>query len=102
MTPLQVSTMLCKADRRRAALNPPLPPITREQILHGDLSEQLEESDYDLTTMVNSQFYTKYLFISHSTLNFKQKPLSSKSYVTSYFLVTHFTWFIVHHSLHSA
>ena len=57
--PLQASTMLFKADRR-AALNPPLPPITREQILHGYLSELLEQSDYDLTTMVNSRFYTSY------------------------------------------
>ena len=52
--------MLFKTDRRRAALNPPLPPITREQILHGDLSELLEESDYDLTINVNLKFYTVY------------------------------------------
>ena len=39
-------------------LNPPLPPITREQILNGDLTDLLEESDYDLTNMVNVKFYT--------------------------------------------
>ena len=42
--------MLFKADRRKVALIPPLPPITKEQILCGDLSELLEPSDYDLTT----------------------------------------------------
>ena len=52
--------MLFKANRRKAALNPHLPPITREQILCGDLSELLEQSEYDLTTMVNSRFYTSY------------------------------------------
>ena len=60
LTPLQASTIQFRGDQRRAALNPPLPPITREQILHGDLSELLEESDYNLSTMVNSKFYTSY------------------------------------------
>ena len=49
---LTASTVLFKANRRRAAQNPPLPPITREQILHTDLKNLLQESDYDLTTMV--------------------------------------------------
>ena len=31
----------------------PLPPITKEQISNGELKDLLEESDYDLTTMVN-------------------------------------------------
>ena len=37
LTPLQASTVLFKADWRRAAQNPPLPPITQEQIMNGDL-----------------------------------------------------------------
>ena len=35
---------------------PPLPPITKEQIAKRELKGLLEESDYDLSTMV-----TKYL-----------------------------------------
>ena len=35
---------------------PPLPPITTEHISNGDLKDLLEESDYDLTTMVNCYF----------------------------------------------
>ena len=50
--PLQASTVLFRADQRRAAQKPPHPPITREQISNGDLKILLEESDYDLTTMV--------------------------------------------------
>ena len=51
-TPLQASMVLFKADQRKAAQRPPLPPITKEQILNGDLKNLLEESDYDETTMV--------------------------------------------------
>ena len=61
LIPLQANTVLFKADQRRAALDPPLPPITRDQILHGELSTLLEEDDYDLSTIVSSQFYTIYL-----------------------------------------
>ena len=31
---------------------PPLPPITKEQISNVELKDLLEESDFDLTTMV--------------------------------------------------
>ena len=86
LTPLQASTILFKANQKRAALNPPIPPITREQILNGDLTELLEESDYDLTYMVNSKFCTNYptdyLFIhllwSWFTKTSSNKPLSSQ------------------------
>ena len=44
--------VLFRADQRRAAQRPPLPQITREQISNRDLKNLLEESDYDLTTMV--------------------------------------------------
>ena len=77
--------MLFKADRIGAALNPPLPPITREQILHSDLSELLEEPDYDLITMVNLKFYTIILLFTFSlihsgpTLNLQVKAKSSLS-----------------------
>ena len=50
---LQASTVLFRADQRRAVQMPPLPPITKEQISNGELKDLLEESDYDLTTMVN-------------------------------------------------
>ena len=54
LTPLQASTVLFKADQRSAALDPPLLPITRDQILHDELSTLLEEDDYYLSTMVSS------------------------------------------------
>ena len=36
--PLQASTTLLKADRRRATLNPPLPPISHKQVQCGKLA----------------------------------------------------------------
>ena len=53
LTPLQASTVLFKADQRRAAQMPPLPSISRGQISNGELEDLLEESDNDLTTMVD-------------------------------------------------
>ena len=53
LTPLQASTVLFRADKRTAAQMPPLPPITKEKISNGELKDLLEESDYDLTIMVN-------------------------------------------------
>ena len=38
LMPLQASTILLKADRRRAALNPPLPPISHDQVQHSELA----------------------------------------------------------------
>ena len=55
--PLQASTILLRGDQRRAALNPPLPPISRDQVLHGELATLLTDNDYNLTTMVKSRFY---------------------------------------------
>ena len=45
--------VLFRADQRTAAKRPPLPPVTKEQIANGDLKDLLEESDYDLTAMVD-------------------------------------------------
>ena len=53
LTPLQASTVLFRTDQRRAAQRPSPPRITKEQISNEDLKNVLEESDYDLTTMVN-------------------------------------------------
>ena len=53
LTPLQASSVLIKADRWRATLVPPLPPITKEQIMQGELSSLLIEEDYNLSTMVS-------------------------------------------------
>ena len=53
LTPLQASSVLIKADRQRAALVPPLPPIIREQIMQGELSSLLIEEDYNLSMMVS-------------------------------------------------
>ena len=55
--PLQASTILLRVDQRRAALNPPLPPISHDQVLHGELVTLLTEEDYYLTTMVNPKFH---------------------------------------------
>ena len=51
--PLQASTILLQADQRRAALNPPLPLISHNQVQHGKLATLLTEEDYNLSTMVN-------------------------------------------------
>ena len=68
LTPLQASTILLRVDQRRAVSDPPLPPITKDQILHGKLATLLKEGDYNLATMVNSRFFytiyfEKYLFL---------------------------------------
>ena len=57
LMPLQASTILLRADQRRAALNPPLPPISHDQVLGGELATSLTDEDYNLTTVVNSKFY---------------------------------------------
>ena len=46
LMPLQASSFLIKAYQRRVALDPPLPPITCEQILHGELASLLKEENY--------------------------------------------------------
>ena len=51
--PLQASTILLRADQRRAALDPPLPQISHDQVQHGELATLLTEEDYNLSTMVN-------------------------------------------------
>ena len=51
--PLQASTILLWADHKRAALDPPLPPISHDQVWHGKLASLLTEEDYNLSTMVN-------------------------------------------------
>ena len=49
LIPLQASSVLIKG----ATLDPPLPPITKEQIMQGELSSLLTEEDYNLSTMVS-------------------------------------------------
>ena len=56
LTHLQASTVLFRADQRRAAQMPSLLLITKEQISNGELKDLLAESNYDLTTMVNKDF----------------------------------------------
>ena len=51
--PLQDSTILQRADCRRAALDPPLPPISHDQVQCGELASLVTEEDYNLSTMVN-------------------------------------------------
>ena len=55
--PLHDSTILLQADWRRAALNPPLPPISHDQVQHSELATLLTEEDYNLSTMVNLFFF---------------------------------------------
>ena len=72
--------VLFRADQRRAAQKLPLPLITREQISNGDLKNLLEESDYDLTTMVIQYSIPVTLSISYSDPKIpSKKPLSSIS-----------------------
>ena len=54
---LQASTILRTADQRRAALNPPLPPTSHDQVLHGEPVTLLTEEDYNLMTMVSLKFH---------------------------------------------
>ena len=58
------------------ALDPPLPPITIDQIQHGQLSALLEEDDYNLASMVNIKLYILIISIITSLLNHLY-PLSS-------------------------
>ena len=51
--PLQASTILLKADCKRAALDPPLPPISHDQVRCSELASLLIEENYNLSTMVN-------------------------------------------------
>ena len=78
LTPLQASSVLFQADRRRVALDPPLPPITTVQIQHGELSTLLEEDDYNLASMVNIKLYILYT-------NYLDYYLSSESLVSSFY-----------------
>ena len=55
--PLQANTILLRADRRRAPLKPPLPPISHDQVLCGELATLLSEEDCNLMTMVNLMFH---------------------------------------------
>ena len=50
-------------------LDPPLPPITIDQIQHGELSALLEEDDYNLASMVNIKLYILIILIITSLLN---------------------------------
>ena len=56
--PLQVSTIFLQADQRQVASDPPLPPITKEQIEYGELASLLIAEDYNLSTMVLIKLYT--------------------------------------------
>ena len=60
LTPLQASTVLFQVHQRRVALDPPLPPITCDQILHGEWASLLKEEDYDLSTMVTIKLQAIY------------------------------------------
>ena len=60
---------------------PPLPLITKEPICNEELKDLLEEeSDYDLTIMVNIYiFHTNYLFNS-----MQQYPATNNSVFTTF------------------
>ena len=50
-------------------MDPPLPPITIDQIQHGELSTLLEEDDYNLASMVNIKLYILIIMIITSLPN---------------------------------
>ena len=58
--PLQASTILLREDWRISALNPPLPPISHDQVQCSELATLLTEEDYNLSTMVHVKFYFYY------------------------------------------
>ena len=66
--PLQASTILLRLDQRRAALNPPLPPISHKEVQHGELVTLLTEEDYNLLTMVNLKFHFYYFALKITSL----------------------------------
>ena len=68
LMPLQASTILLRADQRRAALNPPLLPISHNQVRHGELATLLTEEDYNLSTMVNHKFHFYYFALKITSL----------------------------------
>ena len=57
---LQANTILLQVDQRRAALNPPLPPISHDQVHCSKLATLLTEEDYNPSTMVNLKFHFYY------------------------------------------
>ena len=79
LTPLQASTILLRSDLRLATSDPPLPPINKEQILHGELALLLTEDDYNLATMVNLRLYTTY---SNSYLSVDYNPVTLSKLIT--------------------
>ena len=66
--PLQDSTILLRADQRRAALNPPLPPISHDQVRCSELATLLTEEDYNFSTMVNLKFHFYYSALKITSL----------------------------------
>ena len=79
LAPLQVRTILLRADQRQATSNPPLLPISEEQILHDELPLLLTEDDYNLATMVNLKVYTTYF---NSYLSVDYNPISLSKSIT--------------------
>ena len=55
--PLQVTTILLWADQRCVASDPPLLPITKQQIECRELASLLIEEVYKLSTMVLIKLY---------------------------------------------
>ena len=51
--PLQASTILLRADHRRATLDTTLPSICHDQVQHTKLASLLTAEHYNLSTMVN-------------------------------------------------
>ena len=107
LTPLQASTILLRADQRRTSSNPPLPPITCDQIAHGELVSLLEESDYNLTIMVNLKPY-HIIYSNNYLLYIWYLPLKNVfttlgDFFQSVVALTSFhIWVIVHHMLYNS
>ena len=102
LTSLQASTVLFRADQRRAAQKPPPPPITKEQILNSDLKHLLDDSYYDLTAMVIQ--YSIPITLSLSSANLSHNlfhNLFKLPFTTCFGNINFYTWFNTHLSLHS-
>ena len=88
------------------ALDPPLLPITKDQVLHGELATLLEEDDYNLATIVNSKFYTmhfdNYLSLCLTESLLKTKIKFASVVLMSAFLTNLFMWVIMHLPLYPA
>ena len=86
LVPLQASPRLFRADQRRAPINPPLPPISHDQVPLCELVTLLTDEDYNLTTVEKVLFI---IFALKITSLISSNLLSKILISTLYNLICH-------------